>query len=115
MNKIAWVVIAAFLGLMLLMGLTCVSYNNSFVKMDEEIKGAWAQVENQLKRRADLIPNLAETVKGFAAHEQEVFGKIAEARSKLMNAKDVPTQIAANNELSGLLGRRSEERRVGKE
>ena len=56
---------------------------NSLVTMDEGVKGAWAQVENQLQRRYDLIPNLVETVKGFASQEREVFIKVAEARSKV--------------------------------
>lgn len=103
MNKALLAILGLVLAAMALMGLTFISYNNSFAKMDEELKGAWAQVENQLKRRADLIPNLVETAKGLAGHEKEVFGRIAEARSKVVAAKDVKGQIDANNELSGAL------------
>jgi LemA protein len=78
---------------------------NSLVRMDEGIKGAWAQVENQLQRRYDLIPNYVETVKGYAAHEQEVFLKVTEARSKVARAGPISEKIAANNELSSALGR----------
>jgi LemA protein len=78
---------------------------NSLVTMDEEIKGAWAQVENQLQRRYDLIPNLVETVKGYAAHEREVFVQVTEARSKVAGAGSVSDKIDANNSLSAALSR----------
>ena len=78
---------------------------NSLVRMDEGIKGAWAQVENQLQRRYDLIPNYVETVKGYAEHEKEVFLKVTEARSKVAGAGAISEKIAANNELSSALAR----------
>jgi len=78
---------------------------NSLVRMDESVKGAWAQVENQLQRRYDLIPNYVETVKGYAAHEKEVFVKVTEARSSVASAKDIPEKIQANNQLSSALSR----------
>jgi LemA protein len=78
---------------------------NSLVRMDEGIKGAWAQVENQLQRRYDLIPNYVETVKGYARHEKEVFLKVTEARSKVAGAGAISEKIAANNELSSALVR----------
>ncbi|MFC1867871.1 LemA family protein [Thermodesulfobacteriota bacterium] len=78
---------------------------NSLVTMDEMVKGAWAQVENQLQRRYDLIPNLVETVKGYAAHEKDVFVKVTEARSRVAGAGSVPDKIAANNSLAGALSR----------
>lgn len=78
---------------------------NTLVAMDEGVKGAWAQVENQLQRRYDLIPNYVETVKGYAAHEKEVFLKVTEARSKVGRAGPVSEKIAANNELSSALAR----------
>ena len=73
--------------------------------MDEGVKGAWAQVENQLQRRYDLIPNYVETVKGYAKHEKEVFVEVTEARSKVAGAATVNDKIQANNELSSALGR----------
>ena len=78
---------------------------NSLVTLDEGVKAAWAQVENQLQRRYDLIPNLVETVKGYAAHEKEVFLKVTEARSKVGGATTINDKIAANNGLSAALSR----------
>ena len=78
---------------------------NSLVTMDEGVKAAWAQVENQLQRRYDLIPNLVETVKGFAAQEKEVFIKVTEARSRVGGAGTVGQKIEANNQLSSALSR----------
>jgi LemA protein len=78
---------------------------NTLVAMDEQVKGAWAQVENQLQRRYDLIPNYVETVKGYAAHEKEVLLKVTEARSKVGQAGPIREKIAANNELSSALAR----------
>jgi LemA protein len=78
---------------------------NSLVRLDEGIKGAWAQVENQLQRRYDLIPNYVETVKGYAKHEKEVFLRVTEARSKVGGATNIKDKIGANNELSSALSR----------
>lgn len=78
---------------------------NSLVTMDETVKGAWAQVENQLQRRFDLIPNYVETVKGYAAHEKEVFIKVTEARSKVAGAGSIGQKIGAQNQLSAALAR----------
>ncbi len=78
---------------------------NGLVSLDEEVKTAWAQVENQLQRRYDLIPNLVETVKGYAAHEKELFVRVTEARSKVGGAASVSDKIAANNSLSAALSR----------
>ncbi|MEJ2587189.1 MAG: LemA family protein [Deltaproteobacteria bacterium] len=78
---------------------------NTLVTMDEGVKAAWAQVENQLQRRYDLIPNYVETVKGYAKHEKEVFIKVTEARSKVAGANTVNEKIKANNELSSALSR----------
>ncbi len=78
---------------------------NRFVQMDVGIKAAWSQVENQLQRRYDLIPNLVETVKGYAKQEKDVLVEVTNARSKVGGAGNVPDKIAANNELSGALSR----------
>jgi LemA protein len=78
---------------------------NSLVQLDEGVKGAWAQVENQLQRRYDLIPNYVETVKGYAKHEKEVFLKVTEARAKVGGATNIKDKIAANNEMSSALSR----------
>jgi LemA protein len=78
---------------------------NSLVSMDESVKAAWAQVENQLQRRYDLIPNYVETVKGYASHEREVFTRVTEARSRAAGAVNIDGKIQANNELSSALAR----------
>jgi LemA protein len=78
---------------------------NKFVKMDVGIKAAWAQVENQLQRRYDLIPNLVETVKGYAKQEKDVLVEVTNARSRVGGAGTIPDKIAANNQLTGALSR----------
>jgi LemA protein len=78
---------------------------NTFVSQEEAIKAQWAQVENQLQRRNDLIPNLVETVKGFATHEESVYKDIADARSRLLAAKSPEETIAAANQQTSALGR----------
>jgi LemA protein len=78
---------------------------NTFVSLDEGVKSAWAQVENQLQRRYDLIPNLVETVKGYAKQEKDVLVEVTNARAKVGGAGNVPDKIAANNELSSALSR----------
>lgn len=78
---------------------------NGLVSQEEKVNQSWSQIENQLQRRMDLIPNLVNTVKGYAAHEQSVFQGIADARSKLAGAA-TPAQMAeANDQLSGALSR----------
>ncbi len=103
--KIALLVV----GILLLIGLGTfkwvVGEYNRVIAMDENVKASWAQVENQLKRRYDLIPNLVETVKGYAKHEKEIFENIAEARTKYFQAKDVKGKIQASNQLEGVLSR----------
>src|SRR5215510_5821285 len=84
--------------------LTGCSYNK-FVSQEEEVKAQWAQVQNQLQRRNDLIPNLVETVKGYAEHEESVFKDIAESRSRLLAAKSPEETIAAANQQTSALGR----------
>ena len=84
--------------------LTGCSYNK-FVGQEEAIKSQWAQVENQLQRRNDLIPNLVETVKGIAQQEKDVFGQIADSRAKLAGAKTPEQTIEAANQQSAALAR----------
>lgn len=78
---------------------------NSLVMLDEGVNAAWSQVENQLQRRNDLIPNYVEVVKGYAKHEKEVLIGVTEARSKLAGAVTIPQKIAANNQLASALAR----------
>ena len=78
---------------------------NLLVAGDEGVKSAWAQVENQLQRRFDLIPNLVETVRGYATHEREVFTQVTEARAKVGGAATIEDKIGAQNQLSAALSR----------
>src|SRR6186713_1865299 len=78
---------------------------NKFVSQEEAVKSQWAQVQNQLQRRNDLIPNLVETVKGYASHESQVFEEIAASRAKLAGAATPADQMAAANQQTAALGR----------
>ena len=91
--------------ILLIIGGSYISVKNTLVQKNEAVKSTWSQVDVVLQRRADLIPNLVETVKGIAKQEQTVFGEIAEARSRLLNAGTPEGKIAANNQLDGALGR----------
>ncbi len=82
-----------------------VGVRNTLVTKNEAVKAAWSQVDIVLQRRADLIPNLVETVKGYAQQEQTVYGDIAKARSQLLSAGTPSDKIAANQQLDGALGR----------
>ena len=93
-----------FLAALLFAGYVTAKYN-AIVTMDESIKAAWAQVDNQLQRRSDLIPNLVETVKGYARHEKDVFLQVTEARAKVAGAGTISEKIEANNQLTGALSR----------
>ncbi len=84
---------------------TVVSRYNRLVELENNIDARWAQVENQLQRRADLIPNLVSTVQGYASHEQEIFADVADARSRLLGASSPETQMEANQGLDSALGR----------
>src|SRR4026209_2047950 len=100
MTRLAMVATVALLA----MPLGGCSYN-TFVSQDEAIKTQWAQVENQLQRRNDLIPNLVESVKGITQQEKDVFGQIAESRAKLAGAQTPEQRMEAANEQSAALSR----------
>ena len=94
----------ALTGVLLLLTMSGCGYN-TMVSMKEAVDSAWAQVLNQLQRRNDLIPNLVEVTKGYAAHEKEVFESVANARARLLAAGTREGQIDAANEMTGALGR----------
>ena len=103
--KIALAILAILLVIGLLLGSSFVSRRNQMAIKREAVNAAWSQVDVVLQRRADLIPNLVETVKGFAAQEVTVFGDIAKARSALLSASTPTDKIAANQRLDSALGR----------
>ena len=98
------VVIVLLVGVLVFFG-QYVSVKNTLVTKNEAVKSAWSQADIVLQRRADLIPNLVETVKGYAKQEQTVFGDIAKARSQLLSAGSPQEKIAANGQLDGAIGR----------
>jgi LemA protein len=100
-----WIPLAVIGGIVLIVGLFLIGRYNSMVSLSTEVDGSWAQVENQLQRRNDLIPNLVATVKGYAAHEKEIFTQVAEARAKMAGAKSPAEAGPASTELSGALSR----------
>ncbi|AVX30824.1 MAG: LemA family protein [Bacillota bacterium] len=103
--KKAWIPVLVILGIVLVLGMSLSSTYNNLVTMEQQVESSWAQVQNQLQRRADLIPNLVETVKGYAAHEKEVLGNIAEARSRLAGARTPAEAATANAQLDSALSR----------
>jgi len=103
--KITLIVLGIILFLGFGFGKWMISGYNNVISMDEQVKAQWAQVENQLKRRYDLIPNLVETVKGYATHERELFEYIAEARTKYFQAGTVKDKIQASGDLERVLSR----------
>src|SRR5579862_3608493 len=103
--KIGLIVIVVLVLIALIVFGQYVGIRNTLVTKNEAVKAAWSQVDIVLQRRADLIPNLVETVKGIAGQEQKVFGDIAAARSRLLSANTPGDKIAANGQLDGAIGR----------
>jgi LemA protein len=103
--KIALVVLIVVVVIALMLGSSFIGRRNQMAIKREAVNAAWAQVDVVLQRRADLIPNLVETVKGIAVQEQIVFGDIAKARSALLGAHSPAEKIAANGQLDSALGR----------
>lgn len=99
------IVLLAVAAVVVLLVLPLIGSYNSLVGLDEQVNNDWSQVENQLQRRLDLIPNLVETVKGYAAHEKEVLADISSARAKLAGAQSISDRAAADAELTGALSR----------
>jgi LemA protein len=100
-----FIALAIVIVLIIIMIAWFIGARNSLVTQKENIDAAWAEIDNQLQRRADLIPNLVNTVKGYAAQEKEIFTNIAEARAKLAGAQSVPQKAEGYNELQSALSR----------
>ena len=108
MRKGMWIglgVLGALVLAVLMVFTSYVSARNQMVAKQQEVKSKWSEVDVQMERRADLIPNLVQTVKGFTKEESTVFGDIANARAGMLNAQGREAKIAANNQLDGALGR----------
>src|SRR4051812_21874307 len=105
MKKGLLITLVAVVAIVAVVGMSLMGARNGLVTADENISNSWAQVENVLQRRADLVPNLVQTVKGYAKHEEDIFIQVAEARAKLAGATSIPGKIAANDQLSGALSR----------
>ena len=103
--KVGIIVVVVLLILVLILGGSFVSRRNQMAVKREAVNAAWSQVDVVLQRRADLIPNLVATVKGFAVHEEQVFSEIAQARSALIGARTPADKIAANGALDSALSR----------
>jgi LemA protein len=102
-KSLIWII--AVVVVLLIVGGMYVSMRNSMVQKNEAVKQSWAEVDVQIQRRADLIPNLVATVKGYAQHERAIFENVAKARAALLAARSPSDRIAANNQLDGALGR----------
>lgn len=100
--KKSWIIVGV---VVVILAVMAVSGYNNLVTLNESISGKWSQVENQLQRRADLIPNLVSTVKGYAAHEQKAIQDVADARAKLAGAQGPQAKAQADNEMNGALSR----------
>jgi len=103
--KIVLIIVVVLVLFGLMFGLKLTGVRNDLVTQREAINGAWSQVDVDLQRRSDLIPNLVETVKGFAKHETEVFTAIANARAAMAGARNPQEKIQANSQLDSALGR----------
>lgn len=98
-------VVVIFLLAVFVMAIPIFTTYNRIISLDEQIKTAWSEVENQLQRRNDLIPNLVNTVKGYARHEKEIFTQVSDARSRLIGARTVPEKIEAATALDSAISR----------
>ena len=98
-------VLGVILGVLLLIGGSCIGTYNSLKTAYIEVGAQYGQVENQIQRRADLIPNLVNTVKGYMKYEENVLKEVTDARTRVMGAKTPEEMAAANDQLSGALGR----------
>ncbi len=99
------IILIVVIALFAILGISLIGTYNNLVTANEGVNGKWSQVENQMQRRYDLIPNLVETVKGYATHEETIFTDIADARSKLAGAQSIDDKVAADSELSSALSR----------
>jgi LemA protein len=103
--KNALIIIGIVIAIIFIGGCSIISFRNNLINKEETISQQWAEVENQLQRRYDLIPNLIATVKGYAKHETEIFSKLAEARASMMSAKSMNEKAEAEANMNSALSR----------
>lgn len=103
--KKGYMIIGVIVAVIVLLAAMLIPSYNNFVELEENVDQSYAQIENQLQRRLDLIPNLVNTVKGYASHEKEVIASISDARARLAGANTVEEEATANAELTGALSR----------
>ena len=103
--KNLWIAVGVFAVVVVVVVLAVISIRNGLIQRDEDVKAQWSQVATQLQRRSDLIPNLVNTVKGYAKHEEKIFAEIADARSRLLAAKTPENAGQADAALKSALGR----------
>jgi len=99
------IALGVIIGIIVILAFVAISYKNKFVVLDNRVKNSWSQIDVQMQNRFSLVPNLVETVKGYAKHEKETFEGIANAKTRYMSATTPEEKMEANNQLSGFLGR----------
>jgi len=104
-KKKSFIITAVIVAVVIIIGGWFIGTYNSMVRANEAVDGKWSQVETDLQRRADLIPNLVNTVKGYASHENEIFQQVSDARARLMGASTPQATLEANDALTTGLGR----------
>ena len=103
--KKAWIVVGILAVVLMICVISAISVRNGLIAQDEAVSENWSQIETQLQRRADLIPNLVATVKGYAQHEEKIFTEVADARSRLLGAVGAQAKAEASAGLNSALGR----------
>mgnify|MGYP000862952538 CR=1 FL=1 len=104
-TKTVAIIIGAVVAAILIIVIAIISIRNGLISRDEAVRAAWSQIDTQLQRRADLIPNLVNTVKGYAKHEDKIFTEVADARSRLIGAQGPEAKAEAGAQLNSALGR----------
>ncbi len=99
------IALGVIIGIIVILAMVAIGYKNKFVVLDNRVKNSWSQIDVQMQNRFSLVPNLVETVKGYAKHEKETFEGIANAKTRYMSATTPQEKMEANNQLSGFLGR----------
>lgn len=98
-------IIGIILGIIVILAILAIIYKNKFVILDNRVKNSWSQIDVQMQNRFSLVPNLVETVKGYAKHEKDTLEGISNAKTKYMSASTTEEKMEANNQLNELLGK----------